>query len=387
MARRCAAATHGRPLMSPGGRPCSKSPTSSGAMDQSIAPHAPTACPKATSKLCRPSNSAGQRRWAGISPGACGELEYRYHSCKNRHCPKCQTKPPHAGWHSTRAAPACPVFPRHLYAARRTAVRGPLSPAVPLQLALANLCCRLEGPGPSPHRPFRWTARLGSVLHTPGSRERAYHPHVHYLVPGGASCHRTGQQLSPRSAEWRVPVHALSTLFRGKFKALSTAGLLAPVPPQVWHKGWVTHCQPAGTGTEVLAYCAPSPASGCYDQQSPGEARRRARDLPRQGAHEPRVDTSEAVRRRVYSPLPPACAAQEIHQSPLLRHPILAVARFWRRAGTSWQPAPATTRPPRAATPGTVTRPLPPRRRPCTAGSAWQLVWLFLLVPHKRRPP
>jgi hypothetical protein len=55
-----------------------------------------------------------------------------------------------------------------------------------------------------------------------------------------------------------VPVRALSRLFRGKFKAaLTTAGLCEGVPSQVWHKAWVTHCQPAGTGTEVLAYFAP----------------------------------------------------------------------------------------------------------------------------------
>ena len=56
-----------------------------------------------------------------------------------------------------------------------------------------------------------------------------------------------------------VPVHALSALFRGTCKAaLTTAGLLAHVPPQVWRKGWMTHCQPAGTGTEVIKYLAPS---------------------------------------------------------------------------------------------------------------------------------
>jgi hypothetical protein len=30
------------------------------------------------------------------------------------------------------------------------------------------------------------------------------------------------------------------------------------VPPQVWHKDWVTHGKPAGTGTEVLTSFAPS---------------------------------------------------------------------------------------------------------------------------------
>lgn len=56
-----------------------------------------------------------------------------------------------------------------------------------------------------------------------------------------------------------MPVRALSKRFRGKFKAaLTTAGLCAPVPPQGWHKDWGTHCKPAGTGTEVRTYCAPS---------------------------------------------------------------------------------------------------------------------------------
>jgi hypothetical protein len=56
-----------------------------------------------------------------------------------------------------------------------------------------------------------------------------------------------------------VPVRALSRLFRGTFKAaLTTAGLCDVGSPQVWHKDWVTHCQPAGTGTEVLTSFAPS---------------------------------------------------------------------------------------------------------------------------------
>jgi hypothetical protein len=99
---------------------------------------------------------------------------------------------------------------------------------------------------------------LVGVLHT-WTRELAYHPHIHYLVPGGALASDGLQWLSPRSPDWLVPVHALSRLFRGKFRAaLTTTGLCTHVPPQVWAKGWITHGQAAGTGTEVLAYFAPS---------------------------------------------------------------------------------------------------------------------------------
>jgi len=56
-----------------------------------------------------------------------------------------------------------------------------------------------------------------------------------------------------------MPVRALSRRFRGTCKvALTTAGRYDPVPPQVWHQDGVTHCQPAGTGTEVLTDFAPS---------------------------------------------------------------------------------------------------------------------------------
>jgi len=95
------------------------------------------------------------------------------------------------------------------------------------------------------------------VLHT-WTRDLASHPHVHSLVPSGALAPEGLQWLSPRSAAWLVPVRALSKLFRGKCKAaLTTAGLYDLVSPQVWHKDWVTHCKPAGTGTEVLTYFAP----------------------------------------------------------------------------------------------------------------------------------
>ena len=95
------------------------------------------------------------------------------------------------------------------------------------------------------------------VLHT-WTRDLASHPPLHSLVPGGARSPEGSQWFSPRSDAWLVPVRALSRLFRGTCQAaLTTAGLCDPVPSQVWHKDWVTHGQPAGTGTAVLASFAP----------------------------------------------------------------------------------------------------------------------------------
>jgi hypothetical protein len=55
-----------------------------------------------------------------------------------------------------------------------------------------------------------------------------------------------------------VPVRARAPSFRGQFKAaLTNAGLVAHVPPQVWHKAGVVPSDPAGPGPEVLPDRAP----------------------------------------------------------------------------------------------------------------------------------
>lgn len=188
----------------------------------------------------------------------CGALEYSYHSCKTRHCPKCQHATTTRGLEQQRLL-LLPVpyflvtvtLPEEL----RPVARSP-------QHCLYNLLFQTSAAAwqalaLDPHYLGGQLGLVG-VLHT-WTRDLAYHPHVHSLVPGGGLSPDGTQWLSPRSAAWLVPVRALSRLFRGKFHAaLTPTGLAQHVPPQVWHKAWVTHCQPAGSGTEVLTSFAPS---------------------------------------------------------------------------------------------------------------------------------
>ncbi len=94
------------------------------------------------------------------------------------------------------------------------------------------------------------------VLHTWG-RTLDYHPHVHYVVPGGGIS-ADGRTWLPSHAQFFVAVRPLSILFRAKFRdALSRAGLLTEVDPAVWRQDWVVHSQAVGDGRASLKYLAP----------------------------------------------------------------------------------------------------------------------------------
>ncbi|MFL5386974.1 MAG: transposase [Longimicrobiaceae bacterium] len=84
-----------------------------------------------------------------------------------------------------------------------------------------------------------------------------YHPHVHYVVPGGGPS-PDGERWLPSRAHFFVPVKALSKIFRGIFReAIQRAGLAGQVDPAVWRKDWVVHSQAAGDGRASLRYLAP----------------------------------------------------------------------------------------------------------------------------------
>jgi hypothetical protein len=146
------------------------------------------------------------------------------------------------------------------------------------------------------------------VLHTWG-RTLEYHPHVHYVVPGGALS-EDGSQWLPSRPDFFVPVRALSILFRAKFRAaLGRAGLLSEVDPAVWRQDWVVHSQAAGDGQASLKYLAPyvfrvaisdHRIVSCEDGQVTFSYRKSGSNRPRRMT----VDAFEFIRRFLQHVLP-----------------------------------------------------------------------------------
>lgn len=186
----------------------------------------------------------------------CGLLHYAYHSCRNRHCPKCHGQQADA-WlerQQTHLLP-CPHYLltltlpaplRALALTHQKLVYGAL-----LRCAAASLLKLTGDP--------RWlgaTPTILAVLHT-WTRAMLYHPHVHLLVSAGGLSDDGQAWLAPKNVAFLVPVRALSVIFRAKLRdAFRQAGLLDQVPTAVWQKPWVVHAQPAGSGLKVLSYLA-----------------------------------------------------------------------------------------------------------------------------------
>src|SRR3972149_4874434 len=71
------------------------------------------------------------------------------------------------------------------------------------------------------------------VLH-PWGRTLEFHPHIHYIVPGGALSTSDGL-WHPSRIDFYLPVRALSQIFKAKFRdAMKEAGLLVQIPHQDW---------------------------------------------------------------------------------------------------------------------------------------------------------
>jgi hypothetical protein len=184
----------------------------------------------------------------------CGESGYSYHSCRNRHCPKChgdRTERWLAAWRP-RLLPCAyflltftlPQELRLVARAHQKAVYGALmrSAASSLQKLVADP--RYLGASPG----------MIAVLHT-WTRDMRYHPHVHILVTGGGLDRADGNWVDSRNPAFLVPCRALSVIFRAKMRdALDHAELLGGLSSKTWRRKWVVHCQHAGTGEKVLEY-------------------------------------------------------------------------------------------------------------------------------------
>lgn len=204
----------------------------------------------------------------------CGATRIAYNSCRNRHCPKCQTSA-RAAWLAARKSELLPLPYFHVVftlppAAAEIAFQNKAPLYALLMRAAAQALTTLAA------NPKRLGAKIGllAVLHTWG-QTLTHHPHVHCVVPGGGVS-LDGKSFIACKPGFFLPVKALSRLFRRLFLAgleaafhngeLRFFGELAQLAqPRAFAERvrslrqgeWIVYAKPPFGGPEqVLAYLA-----------------------------------------------------------------------------------------------------------------------------------
>ena len=185
----------------------------------------------------------------------CGEVQYRYHSCRNRHCPQCQQGAAQQWLEKQKDL----LLPTPYFMLTFTLPEGLRKVARSHQKLFYNLLFRASAAATQKlaqdPRFIGGQAGMVGVLHTWG-RTLTYHPHVHYLVPAGG-VDETGNWVPARNA-FLLPVKALAKIFRAKFRqALRKSACYDDIPAKVWRQPWVVHCKSVGDGASSLKYLAP----------------------------------------------------------------------------------------------------------------------------------
>ena len=185
----------------------------------------------------------------------CGYQKISYNSCRNRHCPKCQSFAKEQ-WLGRQREDLLDIHYFHVV----FTVPAQLNPAFlhdhrtmyellfrAASETVLELCADKKYLGAKPG--------VTAVLHTWGQNLQ-FHPHIHMLVTGGG--------LTP-DGKWRdskkkffLPVRVLSAKFRGKFLALfkqKFPDITQETLDICRRKKWVVYCKPPfGSAEKVVAY-------------------------------------------------------------------------------------------------------------------------------------
>jgi hypothetical protein len=203
---------------------------------------------------------------------SCGHLEISYNSCRNRHCPKCQTLRKEK-WIEARSEDLLPIEYFHVV----FTIPSELNPLVFMNpQVLYDLLFRSASETLSElaKDPKHLGAKVGviGILHTWG-QNLMDHPHIHCMVTGGGLSSDGSRWISCRKGFF-LPVRVMSALFRGKFldllqhafesgnlvfqgsiRHLTYPGNFETFRRQLYHKKWVVYCKPPFDGPRgVLQY-------------------------------------------------------------------------------------------------------------------------------------
>lgn len=201
----------------------------------------------------------------------CAHTRVAYNSCRNRHCPKCQSAT-RERWLADRQADLLPVPYFHVVftVPAEVAEIAFHNKAVVYAILFDAVAATLKTIAADP-RHLGGEIGFLAILHTWG-QALTHHPHIHCLVPGGALS-ADGRWLDCRP-RFFLPIHVLSRLFRrlflerlqaaykagrlrfsGRLDRFGDAHAFAAAVRRLRGKTWIVYAKPPfGSPEHVLAY-------------------------------------------------------------------------------------------------------------------------------------
>lgn len=199
----------------------------------------------------------------------CGHQAPAYNSCRNRHCPKCQSLA-QAKWIEQRRQRIIPTKYFHVVFTLPGELRAlaRMNPKEMLDLVLESAARTLLDFG---RRHLRAQLGVTAVLHT-WTRDLRFHPHAHCIVTaGGLDDHGHWRRARSR---YLFPVKAMSEVFRGKLleglarlyhrralqlvgpcAALADTEIFNQLKDRLYRKEWVVYAKrPFGGPDQVFRY-------------------------------------------------------------------------------------------------------------------------------------
>jgi len=187
---------------------------------------------------------------------SCGSVDISYNSCRNRHCPKCQTLSKER-WIDNQKHDLLNVGYFHVV----FTVPDTLRPVIyqnqkKLYALLFQAVAETLQELAADKKYLDATLGFTSVLHTWG-QNLCFHPHIHCIIPAGGLS-KLGQWVNSRK-KFFIPVRVLSRKFRGKFlhylklqkldffgeqSYLNEPNHFLNLLDTCYQKEWVIYCKP-----------------------------------------------------------------------------------------------------------------------------------------------
>lgn len=205
---------------------------------------------------CRTSELGGHEN----ACDCCGNIDISYNSCRNRHCPKCQSSK-QALWVDELIHSTLPVKHYHIV----FTVPHELNDICMLDSAWFYnrlFSCAWDTIRSAGYANFGVESGAVCVLHTWG-QNLGLHPHVHCIVPAAGLSLTGNWKHIAKSGKYLFPVLKLSADFRSHFLKDLKGCLIKQnqlkkyqaLIDSAWAKPWVVHSKPSMAGPEhVIGY-------------------------------------------------------------------------------------------------------------------------------------